>query len=58
MIQHWVRKGRIQEIQFNPDGATHCGPCGVKTECPFAASPIKRYALITGTTRITPSCSH
>lgn len=46
MIQHWVRKGRIREISARPSAESRCGPCGVKSECPLIASPLKRYMLV------------
>ncbi len=46
MIQHWVRKGRIQEVSDAlPQDCTSCHGCDVKSGCPFVARMPRRYAL-------------
>lgn len=46
MIQYWVRKGKIREVQ----NATKCTTCGEKTGCPFIMEMPRSYELVTGET--------
>ncbi|NDJ75096.1 MAG: hypothetical protein GYB65_02465 [Chloroflexi bacterium] len=43
MLQYWVRKGRIREVQ---DAALDCQACGVKGKCPFVIRMPRRYELV------------
>jgi hypothetical protein len=43
MIQHWIRKGRIREVQIETGG---CYTCDVQTECPFVMRLPRSYTLV------------
>ncbi len=42
MIQYWVRKGQIQEVEDMPDNCNTCHVSG----CPFILKMPKRYTLV------------
>lgn len=43
MIQHWIRRGRIKEVQVETGG---CYTCDVQTDCPFVMRLPHSYTLI------------
>ena len=46
MIAHWVRKGRLREVDHS---LSHCATCGGAEGCPFIPKNIpRRYELVTG----------
>ncbi|MCA9887619.1 MAG: hypothetical protein KC546_04565 [Anaerolineae bacterium] len=51
MIDYWVRKGKLREI--NSSGQA-CTTCGVKGTCPFTVALPRYYELVTD--QDNPSC--
>jgi hypothetical protein len=46
MIAHWVRKGKLREVDH---GLSQCATCGGAQGCPFIPKNIpRRYELVTG----------
>ena len=45
MIHHWVRKGKLREV----DGSTEqCHVCGIKGECSLVMTMPRYYELVSG----------
>lgn len=42
MIDYWVRKGKLREV--NTSGAT-CNTCGIRSACPFTVALPRCYEL-------------
>lgn len=49
MLHHWVRKGKLREINIDP---TECASCGAANSCAYTMQMPKSYELVTG-----PCCS-
>ncbi len=43
MIEYWVRKGKLREV--NSGGET-CNTCGIKSGCPFIVALPRYYELV------------
>lgn len=43
MIDYWVRKGKLREVN---SGGDTCNTCGVKNGCPFIVALPRYYELI------------
>lgn len=55
MIQHWVRKGRIREVDGPQEAA--CNSCGVKNGCPFVVQLPRRYVLVRPEDSVPVTCA-
>ena len=44
MIDYWVRKGKLREVNGSGEG---CTTCGVKGSCPFIVAMPRYYELVT-----------
>ncbi len=54
MIDYWVRKGKLREV--NTSGSS-CNTCGVKGACPFIVNLPRYYELTSDSEDSIPPCS-
>jgi hypothetical protein len=43
MIEYWVRKGKLREVN---SGGDTCNTCGIKSGCPFIVALPRYYELV------------
>lgn len=44
MIDYWVRKGKLREVNGTTE---HCTTCGINSGCPFIVAMPRYYELVT-----------
>ncbi|MCA9914931.1 MAG: hypothetical protein KC496_16370 [Anaerolineae bacterium] len=54
MIEYWVRKGKLREVNTSGD---NCTTCGVKGACPFIVNLPRYYELADNSRDSIPPCS-